>query len=137
MSRELVTFFVYGDFQRAQEFVILRGQLDLACGFKRSRNGGFAFGRLAILLVPLVEPDGGFQNEENVVPGPLNLPDGLGDAIRVGKRLVDRVTQFLHQNLQTFFQAMPLSPGPGAPMTSNWWMRRTTRKFHFRKVETI
>ena len=63
---------------------------------------------LAIFLA-LVEADGGFENQENIVPGSLDLPDGGGNAIGVGQRFVDRVAKLLHQLFEFFFHALPLS----------------------------
>src|SRR4051812_39159009 len=98
--------------------MILGGQLDFTRSFKHP--GGLHFilaGRafLALFAVTFVKSDSRFQNKENVVAGALDLANRLSDAVRVGERLVDRITQFLHQYFQAFFQDMPLSPEPDLP----------------------
>ena len=87
--------------------MILRGELDLAGGFVRPLLGllcglGLLL-FLLVVLVPSIEADRRLQNQENVVAGPLDLAYRLRDAVRLGKGIVDRVSQFLHEVLQWLF----------------------------------
>ena len=89
--------------------MVLRCKLDLTGCFKRARLGvrlaRFLFPGL--ILVSLVETDSRFEDQENVVSRTLDLADGLGDAIRIGQRLVYCVAQLLHQIFQMLFHTIP------------------------------
>ena len=63
---------------------------------------------LAVFLA-FIEPDGRFQNQENIVPGSLDLSDRGSNAIGVGQRFIDRVAKLLHQLFEFLFHALPLS----------------------------
>ena len=110
--------FVDRNLQSFQELLVLRRQLDLAGGFKLAPGRGgfrfyrFAFRRLRFVLavfLAFIESDGCFKNQENIVPGSLDLPDGGSNAIGVGKRFIDRVAKLLHQLFEFLFHALPLS----------------------------
>ena len=100
-------------FRRAQEFLILRSELDLPYPAAPSSFGlGFQFHRFFGLVTlvafgAFVESDGGFQNQEDVVTGAFDLPNRGGYTVGIGKRLVDRVSQFLHEISQAIVQFIP------------------------------
>ena len=72
------------------------------------------------VLVPPVKADRRFQDEENVVAGSFDFADRLRDPVGLGKGIVDRVSQFLHQVLQWLFhRVLPYM-----------WMRRNEPAFH-------
>ena len=71
------------------------GSLEVPLGFL----GHLEFLVIFAVLVSPVEADRRFQNQENVVARPLDLPDRLCDSVRLGKGIVDRVSQFLHEML--------------------------------------
>lgn len=97
-------FVVYGDFQRPKELLILRGQFDLSVRFKTALGLGFRFDLgVFIGLFSLVEAYGRLQNKEDIVPGAFDFTNRGGDAIGVRERLIDRVSEFLHQVFQFFF----------------------------------
>ena len=64
---------------------------------------------LVPVFVTTVEPDSSFQNKEDVVSSPFNLPNGLCNPIGFGKGIVDGISQFLHEALQWFVHRVPLS----------------------------
>ena len=90
--------------------MVLRGELDLAGGFETASG---LLGHLDLrfivptavraAVVPSVEADRRLQNQENVVTGFLDLADRLRDPVGLGKGIVDRVSQLLHQVLQWLF----------------------------------
>ena len=57
---------------------------------------------LAVFVTP-VKADRRFQNQEYVVAGFLDLADRFRDPVGLGKGIVDRVSQFLHELLQWLF----------------------------------
>ena len=87
--------------------MVLRSELDLAGGFKSPFRliGNFDVLLLVFIaaLIPAIEPDRRLQNQEDVVPGSLDFTDRLRDPVRLGKGIVDRVSQFLHQLFQWLF----------------------------------
>src|ERR1041385_5479918 len=98
----LVVLFVDRNLKRAQEALILRGKLDLSSGleFPLGFVGCLWLLLLAFAVAPAVEADGRFQYQEDVIAGSFNLSDGFCDSIGFGKRIIDRVSQFLHQVFQ-------------------------------------
>ena len=50
-----------------------------------------------ILIITLVETYSCFQNQEDVVAGPLDFTDRLRDPVRIGEGIVDRIPKLLHQ----------------------------------------
>jgi hypothetical protein len=107
---------VYSDFQRLEESVVLRGELDLA---SLEVMLALRFGRKLLLglfvIVALVKTDSGFQDEEDIISSSLYLADRFGDAIRFRKGIVYRISQLLHQVLQRLVHKSPLLPGCSAP----------------------
>ena len=65
-----------------------------------SKTCSWSSGRLLITVRPAVKSNGGFENHEDIEPGLPDLTDGFSDALGLGKGFVDRVSQFLHQDLQ-------------------------------------
>src|SRR4051794_20926685 len=101
-STGLTILFVNGDFQRAQKTVILGSEFDLP----RCLKPVFGLLRdLSLLLllffvsvfVAAVKSNRCLKNQEYVVAGPLDFADRLRDPVRLGKGIVDRVSQFLHE----------------------------------------
>ena len=80
--------------------MILRGELDLSCAlespFSLRFPGRFVLGTLRAVFLSFIESDGGFQDQEHVVPSALDFADRLGNPVGFGQRVVDRVPQFLH-----------------------------------------
>jgi hypothetical protein len=105
-------FFVDGDAKGLQKTLVLRGETDAASGPDFLRLAEIRFGGFVVIgFVALVEADCRFQNEEYIVTGALNFADRLCNALGIGQRVVDRVTQVLHQAFETFFHVLPLSFG--------------------------
>jgi len=90
--------------------VCLRRWLNLgqlaAAGFGRR----FQFHRFAFVVgivvgvLALVETDGGFEHQEDVIASAFDLADRGGDTVGIGKGLVDRVAEFLHQIFEPVVQ---------------------------------
>ena len=100
-TKRLFRFFVDSDFERPQKALVLGGELDLASGLEsvfHFRAGFLLIIRVAV-FVTLVETDGGFEHQEHVVTGLLDLADGFGDSVGVREGIVDRIPQFLHEIL--------------------------------------
>lgn len=74
--------FVYGDSEGFQEALILGGEADPAIGFDFVGFGEH-FVRTIVIIVPLIESDGGFEDEKNVVARTFDLTDGFGDTLRI------------------------------------------------------
>ena len=107
-----LNFFVYGNPQRFQETLILSCETNLpGCRYFLRFGRVFRFGGLLIGLITLVETDSRFQNEEDIVAGPFDFADRFCNALGIGQRIVDRVSQVLHQALKTFIHGLPLSSG--------------------------
>src|ERR1700733_12070663 len=53
-----------------------------------------------LAIVALVKANGGLQDKEDIIPGALNFADGFGDTVVLRERVVDRISQFLHQVFQ-------------------------------------
>src|SRR5262249_16579922 len=90
------------------KLLILRSELDLsdfaASGFGcRFELNGFTLPRLLGFLA-LVKTDRCLEHQEDVVTRSLNLANCSGDAIGVGQRFVNRVSEFLHALLESIFQ---------------------------------
>jgi hypothetical protein len=64
--------------------------------------------RSSLLFVSLVETDGCFQHQEDVVTLFLDLTDHFGNAFRFGKGFVDGVSQLPHQALQVIVHGFSL-----------------------------
>ena len=52
------------------------------------------------LLALLADADGGFEDQEDVVSAFFDAGDNFRDLLRIRKRLVDGVAEFLHQLLE-------------------------------------
>ena len=88
--------------------MILGGELDFTGGFKAALGLAQLFPVFGfIILIAPVESDGCFEHQEDVVSRPLDFADRLRDPVRLGKGIVDRVSQFLHETLQRFIHAVP------------------------------
>ena len=68
--------------------------MPVGLGFQFHRFFGFF---VLVLFGTLVESDGGFQNQEDVITGAFDLPNRGGDTVGIGERFVDRIPQFLHE----------------------------------------
>src|ERR1700691_510135 len=84
LSGGLAGLFVHGDLEGLQEAVVLGGELDLP----RSLEAAFPLGiaarlvfRGALPVVALIETNGGFQHQEDVVPGALDFANGFGNPV--------------------------------------------------------
>src|SRR5437868_924154 len=102
VRRPLAAVVVDGDLQCPQEFLILRGQFNLPYPSPRGFGLSFQFHRffgfvVLVLFGTLVESDGGFQNQEDVITGAFDLPNRGGYAVGIRERFVDRIPQFLHE----------------------------------------
>jgi len=105
MEKASAVVVVNRDFQRAQKAMILRGELDFARGFEIAPGlvGLFHFRKFGLfaffIFIPAVETDSCFQHQEDIVSGSLDFPDRFRDAVRLGKGIVNGVSQFLHEPL--------------------------------------
>src|SRR5258706_12105785 len=61
---------------------------------------GSGLARAFLFPLALVESDGGFEHQEDIVAGALDLADGLSDRFGIRERFIDGVPEFLHQLLQ-------------------------------------
>jgi len=92
-----LSLFVYGDPQGLQKSLILRSESDPAV-----RTDFLWLGKLGIVarrilaLLPLVKPDRGFKDKKDVITGTLDLANGLGDALGIRQRFVNRIAEILH-----------------------------------------
>ena len=98
---------INGYFEGLQEPLILTAELDGTC---RLEDLFLVFGTLLFVIGPTVKSNGGFENHEDIESGLPDLTNGFRDALRLGKRLVDRVSQFLHQDLQIVVHFVPSFP---------------------------
>src|SRR6185369_93172 len=111
----------------------LRSELDLPYpAATASFRLGFQFHSLfgLVTLVALgafVESDGGFQYQEDIVAGPFDLPNRGGYTVRIGKRLIDRVSQFLHEISQAIVQFIPRFYRANPPLRVQCHLQHTTR----------
>ncbi len=101
--------FVDRDFESAEEFLILRRQLDLPdAAANRLGRGGFHFDGFRLFAIPgfvsSVETNGGLKDQKDVITSAFDLTDRGSDPVGIRKRLVDRVSEFLHQIFQAVFQ---------------------------------
>ena len=82
--------------------MVLRSELDLAGSLKPLRlvaHLKLFFTFLRGVIVSPVKTNRRFQNEEDVIPCPLNLADRFRDPVGFGKGIIDCISQFLHQVL--------------------------------------
>jgi hypothetical protein len=110
----LFGFVVDRDFERAQEAMVLGGEFDFS-GSLESALGLLILGSSDLFLIFLfftlfatVEADGSFENQKDVVAGSLDFADRFCDPVRIGKGIVNRVSQFLHELLQWLFHNVSL-----------------------------
>jgi hypothetical protein len=84
--------------------VILRRERDLG------RFSGFGLeGRGSFLVVSLIETNGCLKHQEDVVALFLDLTDHFSNTFRLGKGLVDGVSQLPHQALQVIVHIFSLA----------------------------
>ena len=86
-----LNLFVYSDAECFEEPLVLSGEPDYAIGAHFVRLHGGIVVRI-VIIVPFIETDGGFQNEEDIVTGAFDLSDGFSDTFGVGKGFVDCVS---------------------------------------------
>src|ERR1051326_7708026 len=103
---------VGADLQRLEEFHVLRIELELG----DPGAGGDSGPAARRLLVLLVESNGGFQDQEDIVSPSLNPGDNVGDLLRFGERLADGIAQFLDQFLKLLVHTTP-GCAPSHPAT--------------------
>ena len=60
----------------------------------------------------LADADGGFENQKNVVAAFLDAGHDFGDRFGIGKRLVDRFSEFFHELLQLLIHESPWNRTP-------------------------
>jgi len=102
---------VDSDFQGLQEPLILVTELDGSGGFEDF----LCFGCGDFRLFPFgtaIKPNSSFKYHEDVETRSADFSDGLRDAIGLGQRLIDRVSQLLHQDFQVIVHVVPAFPGP-------------------------
>src|SRR5512138_1399004 len=101
--------------------MILRSELDFARGLEITllrrllvHHFALIFLLLFPVFIPSVEPDRGLQDQEDIVAGPFDFADRFRDPVGLGKGIVDRVSQFLHEVLQWLFHGYSvLMDAPG------------------------
>jgi hypothetical protein len=88
-------FLVDRDPKRLQKALILGGESHLAKGrnFRGLSGSGLA---APFAVLSFIEANRSLKNQKHVVASTFNFPDRFGDALRVGKRFVDRISQILH-----------------------------------------
>src|ERR1700761_1403056 len=85
MRGKLLLVFFYGDFQGSKELVVLRGQPNLARRFMPDRFRRLLCGLGITILFALIETDGCFEHQEDVVAGAFDFSDSPGDTVRIGQ----------------------------------------------------
>src|ERR1035438_400502 len=88
------TFVVDRNPKRTQELQVLRGDVQL------TRRREFLLPRSFFGASALVESDGRLQHEKDIVASRLDARHYVGDLLRLRYRLVDGLSQFLHQLFQ-------------------------------------
>jgi hypothetical protein len=88
--------FVNRDFERFKKTLILAAEFDGTGGFEDL----FLILGAFLVVGPAIKSNGGFENHEDIEPGLPDFTNGFRDALRLGKGFVDRISQFLHQDLQ-------------------------------------
>jgi len=106
VARKGLSLFLDSNTEGLQEPLVLSGEPDLAERRNLSRVNSCGTSH-SFAVFPLIESNCGFKNEKYVVAGAFNRSDRLGNGLRIGKRLVDRVSQILDQALDMFFQVRP------------------------------
>src|ERR1700704_6072510 len=104
----LVVCVVDLDAQRLEKLQILIADLEFGIGAEGGDQGSLV-GRVFVLLA---DADGGFENEENVVATFLDAGNDFGDRFGIGKRLVDRFSEFFHELLQLLIHESPWNRTP-------------------------
>lgn len=99
--------FVHVDFQGAEELRVLGGQSELGIG---PPIGVQLLAMHQVNLTALVEADGHFENQEEVITGAADARHDLGDFFGIGQGLVNGVAQFLDQ---AFESVVELQGSPG------------------------
>jgi len=99
--------FIHVDFQGAEELRVLRGQPELGIG---PPFGVQFLAMHQVNLATLVEADGNFENQEEVIAGVADARHDLGDSFGIGQGLVNGVAQFLDQAFEILVELQG-SPG--------------------------
>src|SRR6202521_3283755 len=104
----LVVSVVDLDAQRLEKLQILIADLEFSIRAEGGDQGSLVGGVFALLA----DADGGFENEENVVAAFLDAGNDFGDRFGIGKRLVDRFSEFFHELLQLLIHESPWNRTP-------------------------
>ena len=101
-------FFVQFDAEGFEKLQILIADLEFGIGAE-GRDQGSLIGCVFALFA---DADGGLENEENVVSAFLDAGNDFGDRFGIGKRLIDRFSEFLHELLQLLIHESPWNRTP-------------------------
>ena|SRR5580765_3563264 len=91
------------DAKRFQELQVLVADLELGVSAESGDEGSL----VAAGDTLFANPDGGFEDEKNIVAAFLDAGYDFGNLLRVGQRLIDGFAQFLHELLQLRIHETP------------------------------
>lgn len=115
---------VQPDAQCLQELLVLFGEIGVQILVRE-------FGRAAVICIvlPLVESDRRFQDEQYVVTLFTNLPNYVRNRLRLGQRFVDRAAQALDQLLESLLHVLRFyTGGPRHAAVQRGWLRDLSEK---------
>src|SRR6266436_409469 len=95
------------DAEGLKKLQILIADLEFCIGAEGGDQGS-----LVGVFPLLADADGGFEDEENVVATFLDAGNDFGDRFGIGKRLVDRFSEFFHELLQLLIHESPWNRTP-------------------------
>ena len=95
--------FIDLDAQRLQKFKVLVVDLE----FRIRGQSGHQRSLVRRFFSLLAHPDGGFEDQEDIVSTFFDAGDNLRDLLGVGERFVDGVAEFLHELLELWIHWAP------------------------------
>src|SRR6266853_6994913 len=96
------------DAEGLEKLQVLVADLEFCIGAESGDEGSLVGGVFALLA----DADGGFENEENVIATFLDAGNDFGDRFGIGKRFVDRFSEFFHELLQLLIHESPWNRTP-------------------------
>jgi hypothetical protein len=86
-----------------EKFEVLIADFQLRIAGESSDERSFVGGFFALFA----DPNGGFEDEEDVIAVIFDSGDHFGDLLGIGERLIDGITQFLHELLELLIHGTP------------------------------